>query len=128
MYFNWLREDNPLYKDIEFSKTRLSEFEQRLTEDTEEYVKHSDYKNIKDEVENECISGYTSEDPLEESYNIFDQTMNPIEIKDEINVQHYDSIMCNKYQHKYFEDSVVKLYAQIIIQYETVKNINQLNR
>ena len=50
---------------LEFSRTKLSEFERKLTEGTEEYVKHSDCKIIEDEVEKECISGYTSEDPLE---------------------------------------------------------------
>ena len=121
MYFNWWNENNPLYKDIEFSRTKLSEFERKLTKGTEEYVKHSDCKIIEDEVEKECISGYTSEDPLEQSHIIHDTTINPIQIKDEINVQHFDSVMCNKNEHERFDDSVVKRYAQIIIQYETVK-------
>ena len=84
MYFNWRSEHNPLYKDIEFSRTKLSEFERKLTEGTEDYVKHSDCKIIEDEVEKECISGYTSEDPLEESHIIHDNTINPIEIKERL--------------------------------------------
>ena len=42
-----------------------------------------------------------------------------MEIDDEINVLHYDSVLCNKYEHELFEESVLKKYADIITQFET---------
>ena len=124
MYFNWLKEHNPLLKGIEFTRTRLSEIGESVASGTEEYIKHFNNKIIEDEVDNQSLSSETDNDIAEDDHNIFEQTINPIEIKDEINVQHYDSVMCNKYEHEQFDDSVVKRYAQIIIQYETVKKIS----
>ena len=124
LYFNCFKKTNPFFKDIEFSRTRLSEFEENLNHDIEEYMKHSVINNIEDEIDKELITDHHDEDPEEELASLFEQSINPVEIKDEITIQHYDSVMCNKYEHEKFDESVVKRYAQIIIQYETVKNIS----
>ena len=34
--------------------------------------------------------------------------LKPIDIDDEINIQHYDSVMCNKYEQELDDNSVVK--------------------
>ena len=111
IYFNWFKEHNPFFKDVEFRENRLEEFDQGLMEDIEEYrncpgrnsENGKDYNNISDDGD-ECIDDEIDID--------LRHSINPIEIKDEITVQHHDSVMCNKYEHEHVDDSVVRRYAK----------------
>ena len=119
IYFDWFKTNNPFFKDLQLNKTRISEIEQNIFEDVEEYRNQPEH-SIDDEIEKGSISDDSDDEYIGRGY---DQFNGPLDIEDEINIQHYDSILCNKYEHELFEESVVKKYADIITQFETSSNI-----
>ena len=79
------------FKDDIFNIKRISDIEQGLIQDIEEYINQPKV-NLEDELD----KSYLSEESGEESEHLFKQSISPLEIKDEINIQHYDSVMWNK--------------------------------
>ena len=122
IFIKWLQANNPLYEDIDSDLEKLTELEEEITDGIEEYSKQPS-TSLDDEIGKELFS--------DESDNEFEdlatkEQYSPIEIEDEINVQHYDSVMCNKYEQEVEENSVAKRYADIITQYETIKVLPKL--
>ena len=111
-YMKWLQSHNPLFTDIKFDSDKMIHFEEKLTEGIEEYNNHPDI-DLDDEIFKESLSD-DSDDEFEGHGN-----HEPLQVDDEINVQHYDSVMCNKYEQEVHENSVASRYADIITQYET---------
>ena len=120
IYFNWLKTNNPFFKDVQLNKNKIAMYEQNLVEDMEEYLKTPDNNHLDDEIDKSYIS-----DQSEDEYEFDKELTKPIEIKDEINVQHYDSILCNKYDHELNEASVPKRYAEIITEFEILQKLEK---
>ena len=120
-YFNWLKSNNPFFKDIQLNTDRISMYEQSIVDNIEDYLKTED-NSIDDEINKSHISDRRGDECEEIDETEFTK---PIEVNDEINIQYYDSIMCNKYEHEQDEASVPKLYADIITQYEVMQDLEQ---
>ena len=90
IYFNWLKKNNPFFKDMQLNKSRLAMYEQNLVENIEEYLKTED-NSIDDEINKSHISDRSGDECEEINETEFTK---PIEVNDEINIQYYDSIMC----------------------------------
>ena len=120
VYFNWLKRNNPFFQDFQLNKEKIIMHEENLIEGVEEYL-NTNQNMIDDEIDKDNISVESAEE-----YEALcgEQIGKLIEIKDEINVQHYDSILCNKYEHELHEESVSKRYADIINEYEIMQNID----
>ena len=119
IYMNWFKQNNPLYKDTDFDANRIDIFEEEISEGVDEYNRQPEM-----DLDDEILKVDMSNDSDNDFDDKFDNgVLKPIDIEDEINIQHYDSVMCNKYEQEVDNNSVLKRYADIIIQYETSKNI-----
>ena len=121
LYFCWFTENNPLFKDIEFSLDSLDTQAQEIADNIERYVASEETEHIEDEVVPE-----DSPDENEKMETLIKSCLfsdaEPLLMNEDNKTVGYDSILLNKYEVE-VEESPMEKYSNIIIDWEVNNGI-----
>ena len=120
LYFCWLKENNPLFKDIDFNLESLETQANEIAENIEYYLTYEKEK-LEDEVVPEEFSEEDQENESLIRTTVFPD-LEPLLMKEDNKTVGHDSILLNKYEVE-IEDSPMEKYSNIIIDWEIYNGI-----
>jgi hypothetical protein len=119
MYFNFFKEFNHLYKEVEFDEELLEEFQDETIEEARisEQQTSAVLESVRTNVQRDALDSDDDDDPNDE--DDMNAQVNPsINVDEPIPQSEQDSIFMNKYQEDTNVFTVVNKFADTVIEYE----------
>ena len=127
MYFDFYKENNPLYRDITLNTEQIDEFENKSMKTTDEFLetsRESESKQNSDEESNIFDSGSDSNDDIGEDFDM-EEDYQDDEKENEVHCFRDEStLFSNKYEEDVSAPTVANKLANIIVDIEISKGID----